>query len=96
MPPDDTTTIRIFDKLDELAKTANETHTSVEVIKVTMVDSKQLKAAISGCRANPPRTSVAPGKINKRFTAVILGSVAALTATVLALTKLVEAFLLSQ
>jgi len=88
MPPDDTTVVRIFDKLDTLAKTTGETHTLAKVIEATMIDKKALDAAINGCRANPPRTSSGPGKINGKLTAVIVGAIGALTATVIALIQL--------
>ena len=78
---DDTTTVRIFDKLDTIS-------VDVGVIKATMIDRESLTDAISACRANPPRTSGAPSKLNGKFTAIVLGAIGALTATVVALTQL--------
>ena len=80
MPLDDTTTVRIFDKLDTIS-------VDVGVIKATMIDRESLTDAINGCRANPPRLST-PAKLNGKFTAIVLGAIGALTATVLALTQL--------
>ena len=87
MPPDDTTVIRIFDKLDTIS-------VDVGVIKATMIDREtmttELGKAIAGCRANPPRTSSGPSKLNGKFTAVVIGAIGALTATVIALTQLLQ------
>jgi len=78
---DNTTTVRIFEKLEEIS-------VDVGVIKATMINRDALTGAINACRANPPRTSNAPGKLTGKLTAVIIGALGALTATVIALTQL--------
>lgn len=76
---DDTTTIRIFEKLEEIA-------IDVGVIKSIMIDKKTMAAAIESCRENPPPSK--GGGLPLRMTAVMLGAMAALTATVITLTQM--------
>ena len=85
---DDTTTIRIFDKLDTIS-------VDVGVIKATMVDlptmTEAVSSAVGGCRANPPRTSRAPkanGKTSAKLIGAVVAAIGALTTTVLVLVQL--------
>jgi hypothetical protein len=84
MPPDDTTTIRIFDKLDSIG-------VDVGIIKDKMphlATKDHVDLKIAEHAALPSKAPKANGRMSMKMTAAIIAAFMAVTGTVVALTQM--------